>query len=182
MSMKPSSMATAMPTSGMAMPTSGSFVAARPPMAMPTTGSFVAARPMASAMAQPMAVQEPVSLTAGIPDPTAIGAQKQAYEKSLDLQLQKEIANVQQQAQAKKQMVMQQAQQQVAAQSMAIDQEANAQIARLQEASVRHRSTLEKQASGIAMEYNMRKAQEDMMMSQYQIQQQYMAGMQKQSF
>merc|ERR1712151_46176 len=48
-----------------------------------------------------------------------------------------------------------------------------AEVAYLQEESAQHRSILEQQASGLTLQYNQRKAQEDMMMRQYQIQKQY---------
>merc|ERR1719432_66327 len=57
--------------------------------------------------------------------------------------------------------------------NMYVDDQTYAEIAYLQAESAQHRQVLEQQASALALEYNQRKAQEDMMMRQYQIQRQY---------
>merc|ERR1719432_393796 len=57
--------------------------------------------------------------------------------------------------------------------NMYVDDQTYAEIAYLQAESAQHRMVLEQQASALALEYNQRKAQEDMMMRQYQIQRQY---------
>merc|ERR1712032_1541545 len=86
--------------------------------------------------------------------------------------------------QQQKQMLMMGAQQEKAQSYVTIDQYATygnmyvddqtlAEVAYLQAESAQHRQVLEQQASTLALEYNQRKAQEDMMMRQYQIQKQY---------
>lgn len=152
------------------------------------TGPLVEAGPMAAvATPQPMQAmppQEPVSLTEGMPDPASIAAQKQAYQKSINLQLQKAITEVQQQGMSKKQAIAERAaytktqlnleiDQQAAAESMAADQETNTRIKGLQEAAMRQISALENQSMGLVLEYNQRKTQEDLMSSQYQLQREY---------
>merc|ERR1712032_1002157 len=147
--------------------------------AMPSYGggSFVAAPPMP-------AMERPRSLTAGMPDPASIDHQKHQYSRAIDLELQKEAQQVQARAQQQKQMLMMRSQQEKAESYVTIDQYATygnmyvddqtlSEVAFLQAESAQHRQVLEQQASALALEYNQRKAQEDMMMRQYQIQRQY---------
>merc|ERR1712032_456109 len=93
-------------------------------------------------------------------------------------------------AQQQKQMLMMRSQQEKAESHLTIDQYATygnmyvddqtyAEIAYLQAESAQHRQVLEQQASALALEYNQKKAQEDMMMRQYQIQKQYYDNSQK---
>merc|ERR1719382_1971688 len=147
--------------------------------AMPSYGggSFVAAPPMP-------AMERPRSLTAGLPDPASIDHQKHQYSRAIDLELQKEAQQVQARAQQQKQMLMMRSQQEKAESYVTIDQYATygnmyvddqtlSEVAFLQAESAQHRQVLEQQASALSLEYNQRKAQEDMMMKQYQIQRQY---------
>merc|ERR1712032_1777176 len=93
-------------------------------------------------------------------------------------------------AQQQKQMLMMRSQQEKAQSHLTIDQYATygnmyvddqtlAEVAYLQAESAQHRQILEQQASALSLEYNQRKAQEDMMMRQYQIQRQYYDNSQK---
>merc|ERR1712032_1593456 len=86
--------------------------------------------------------------------------------------------------QQQKQMLMMGAQQEKAQSYVTIDQYATygnmyvddqtlAEVAFLQIESAQHRQVLEQQASALALEYNQRKAQEEMMVRQYQTQQQH---------
>merc|ERR1712032_815818 len=59
------------------------------------------------------------------------------------------------------------------------DEQTLAEVAYLQAESAQHRQVLEQQASALTLEYNQRKAQEDMMMRQYQIQKQYYENSQR---
>merc|ERR1719343_454895 len=149
-------------------------------------GSFVGA-PVMPAM---LAMERPRSLTAGMPDPASIDHQKHQYSRAIDLELQKEAQQVQALAQREKQMLMMRSQQEKAQSYVTIDQYATygnmyvddqtlAEVAFLQAESAQHRQVLEQQASALALEYNQRKAQEDMMMRQYQIQSQYYNNSQK---
>merc|ERR1712032_1072568 len=101
-----------------------------------------------------------------------MGIQKQYYENS------------------QKQMLKQRSQQEKAQSHVTIDQYATygnsyvdeqtlAEVAYLQAESAQHRQVLEQQASALTLEYNQRKAQEDMMMRQYQIQKQYYENSQR---
>jgi len=171
-------MMSAMPAMTMAAPTMG---------AMPAYGygggSFVAAPPMPS-YGPAMPAGPPQKLTAGIPDPMSIEQQKLAYSRAIDLELQKEAQQVQARAQAEKQMLMKRSQGEKAQTYLTIDQYAQygnmyvddmtlSEVAYLQGESAQHRLVLEQQASALALEYNQRKAQEDMMVRQYQVQKQY---------
>merc|ERR1740129_986197 len=192
---------TAMP----AMPSygGGSFVGApvMPAMAAPTMaampampsyggGSFVAAPPMPAYGAAMHAMQKPQNLTAGMPDPASIEHQKQQYSRAIDAEQQKEAQQIMAMAQQQKQMLKHRSQQEKAQSHVTIDQYATygnsyvdeqtlAEVAYLQAESAQHRQVLEQQASALALEYNQRKAQEDMMMRQYQIQQQYYQNSQR---
>merc|ERR1740122_409933 len=106
------------------------------------------------------------------------------------MELQKEAQQVQARAQQQKQMLMRGAQQEKAQSYITIDQYAQygnmyvddmtlSEVAYLQEESAQPRLVLEQQASALALEYNQRKAQEDMMMRQYQIQKQYYENSQR---
>merc|ERR1740123_1048337 len=147
----------------------GSFVGAP---VMPAMTTYGAAMP---------AMQKPQNLTAGMPDPASIEHQKHQYSRAIDAEQQKEAQQIMAMAQQQKQMLMRQAQQEKAQSYVTIDQYATygnsyvdeqtlAEVAYLQAESAQHRQVLEQQASALALEYNQRKAQEDMMMRQYQIQ------------
>jgi hypothetical protein len=58
-------------------------------------------------------------------------------------------------------------------QARALDEQTNAQMLQLQEMAVQQKSALEGQAAGLKLEFEQRKAQEDMMIRQYEIQKQY---------
>jgi len=181
----------------MAAPTMAAMPAmtamAAPAMAaMPSYGggSFVAAPPMPAYGAAMPPTGPPQRLTAGMPDPASIEHQKLQYSRAIDLELQKEAQQVQAQAQQQKQMLMMRSKQEKAQSYLTIDQYATygnmyvddqtlAEIAYLQEESAQHRQILEQQASALALEYNQKKAQEDMMMRQYQIQKQYYENSQR---
>merc|ERR1719247_1272210 len=143
------------------------------------TGSYV------SAPGQP-----PPKLTEGMPDPSSVESQKQAYSKSIEAQLRQETGQLAQRNQAQKQALAQMVQQQKAQynlqmdqylqqQAMAVDQQANAEMMMLQEAAMAQKMALEQQAAGLTLEFQQRKAQEEMMAREYQIQRQYYDAEQK---
>merc|ERR1740123_2776346 len=157
----------------MAAPT----MAAMPAMPSYGGGSFVGAPPMPAYGAAMPAMQKPQNLTAGMPDPASIEHQKHQYSRAIDAEQQKEAQQIMAMAQQQKQMLMRQAQQEKAQSYVTIDQYATygnsyvdeqtlAEVAYLQAESAQHRQVLEQQASALALEYNQRKAQEDMMMRQ----------------
>lgn len=152
-------------------------------------GQYVAAvpqygAPMPQQMAQAQMMAPPQKLTEGFPDPASVEKQKAAYEKGLEKQLKENSDMVSKRSEAEKEQLLQQAAQQKAAfnlqlqtqlqqQWRALDEQTNAQMLALQEAAAQQKSTLEGQAAGIKLEWEQRKAQEDMMIRQYDISKQY---------
>lgn len=150
-----------------------------PAPAMMQSGSFVAAPGM-----------PPPKLTDGMPDPSSVESQKNAYSKKIEASLRHETSMLAQRNQAQKQSLAQMVQSQKAQynlqmdqylqqQAMAVDQQANAEMMMLQEAATAQKMALEQQAAGLTLEYQQRKAQEEMMAREYQIQKQYFDAEQK---
>lgn len=127
---------------------------------------------------------QPMQSTANIPDPDSIDRQRAAYHKSIDAQLNQQIQAIQQQAQREKQMLtkgseLEKAQAYVSVDQYAqqygraLDEQTLSEMMRFQEESAQHRAILEQQAASLALEYNQKKAQEDMAFRQYEVQRQY---------
>merc|ERR1719379_3360518 len=66
-----------------------------------------------------------------------------------------------------------QTQSQLQAQNLLLDQQMNSQLMMLQEAAMAQKTTLEQQAAALTLEYQQKKAEEEMLVKQYQIQKQY---------
>jgi len=145
--------------------------------------SFVAPPQGASYVAQPPPGPQPVegTLTKGMPDPSAIDQQRNAYAKALDLELQKSIQAIQEKKAMEKKMLAQAAQQQkqmyelqvdqmVQGQAAQLDEHRNMQLLGLQQEAMNQKIGLENQAAGLKMEYQQRAAQEEMMFKQYELQ------------
>merc|ERR1719506_85176 len=152
-----------------------SYVA--PPVTVQQTASYVAAPQQAVA-------GPPVALTEGIPDPASIKSQQDAYAKALEKQYQDGAAAIAQETKVKKEMLGEQAKQQKAqyqlqvqsqlqAQNLLLDQQMNSQLMMLQEAAMAQKSALEQQAAALTLEWQQKKAEEDMLQKQYEIQKQY---------
>merc|ERR1740123_2181123 len=154
-------------------------MAAMPAMPSYGGGSFVAAPPMAAYGAAMPAMQKPQNLTAGIPDPASIEHQKQQYSRAIDAEQQKEAQQIMAMAQQQKAQSYVTIDQYATYGNSYVDEQTIAEVAYLQAESAQHRQVLEQQASALALEYNQRKAQEDMMMRQYQIQKQYYENSQR---
>jgi hypothetical protein len=155
-----------------------SFVA--PPVQMP---SFVA---------QPPPAQQPQvgDLTKALPDPVAIDKQRNAYAKALDEELQRSIEAIQEKNAMEKKMLAQAAQQQKAlyelqvdqalqGQTAALEEQRNMQLLGLQQDAMNQKIGLENQAAGLKLEYEQRKAQEEMMFRQYELQKSYFEAEQR---
>merc|ERR1719272_2208516 len=145
---------------------------------MTQTASYVAAP------VQQVVAQAPVDLTVGIPNPAQIQSQKDGYAKALEKQYQDGAAAITAETKLKKEMLGEQAKQQKAqytlqvqsqlqAQNLLLDQQMNSQLMMLQEAAMHQKSALEQQAAALSLEYQQKKAEEDMLAKQYQIQTQY---------
>mmetsp|Transcript_85064 Transcript_85064/g.183398 ORF Transcript_85064/g.183398 Transcript_85064/m.183398 type:complete len:428 (-) Transcript_85064:5-1288(-) len=137
--------------------------------------------PAAGPPAEPL---PPPSLTSGIPDPLSIERQKSAYSKGLDDQLKHGTDVLAQQLkqqsdylyavgdQQKRQYNLQ-VDQQIKQQEMLLAQQHNEQLLMLQQAAQQQKSALEHQANALLLEYNQRKAHEELLLQQYQFQRQH---------
>eukprot|EP00434_Breviolum_minutum_P029373 symbB.v1.2.025979.t1/scaffold2560.1/size76387/11 len=125
--------------------------------------------------------QVPPSLTAGLPDPTSIERQKNAYARGLEEQLRHGTDVLAQQLkqqsdylfamgdQRKRQFALQ-VDQEIKQREMELAQQHNEQLLLLQQAAQQQKSALEHQANALLLEYNQKKAQEDLSYQQYQFQ------------
>ncbi|CAE8712002.1 unnamed protein product [Polarella glacialis] len=125
--------------------------------------------------------QPPGSLTANMPDPASIESQKDAYSRSLEEQARKgeELLKMQQKQQvdaiyqaseAQKKQLLCQIDQQAKQQELEISQRYAQQVMSLQQEFQNQKMILERQAHDLAMEYQKRKSQEDMLHQQYEMQ------------
>eukprot|EP00930_Biecheleria_cincta_P097825 TRINITY_DN89513_c0_g1_i1.p1 TRINITY_DN89513_c0_g1~~TRINITY_DN89513_c0_g1_i1.p1 ORF type:complete len:336 (-),score=76.62 TRINITY_DN89513_c0_g1_i1:165-1172(-) len=132
----------------------------------------------------PQGAAMPPSLTSDMPDPTAISRQKDNYMKMLEQQLQQSISVLDQRVkyqrdalqiqheQQKKQLLMQ-LDQNIKAQDMALTQQYSEQLMSLQLQNTSHKAALEQQAMQLSMDYEQRKAEEDLYRAQYEMQKQH---------
>jgi len=129
----------------------------------------------------PVEPQVPPSLTAGIPDPASIERQKHSYAKGLDDQLKHGTDVLAQQlkqqsdylfalADQRKRQYALQVDQEIKQREMDLAQQHNEQLLLLQQAAQQQKSALEHQANALLLEYNQKKAQEDLVYQQYQFQ------------
>ncbi|CAK9095928.1 unnamed protein product [Durusdinium trenchii] len=123
----------------------------------------------------------PPSLTAGLPEPNSIERQKNAYARGLEEQLRHGTDVLAQQLkqqsdyllamgdQRKRQYALQ-VDQEIKQREMELAQQHNEQLLLLQQAAQQQKSALEHQANALLLEYNQKKAQEDLAYQQYQFQ------------
>lgn len=120
-----------------------------------------------------------------IPNPSTVDAQKSACKQELEKQFKEAIVQIEGQREATKNMLRQSAQrqkdqftlqagQQLEAKKAHLDHNLNQQILKIQEAAMQHRRMLEEKAAAVTLDYQHRKAHEDLLMQQYQLQQQFM--------
>lgn len=120
----------------------------------------------------------PPCLTAGLPDPEAIERQKASYGKDLDEQLKQGsvVLNEQLKQQTdylyavgdhQKRQYALQIDQQIKSQEMVLAQQHNEQILMLQQAAQQQKAALEHQATALLLEYNQKKAEEDLLVQQF---------------
>jgi len=124
-----------------------------------------------------------MALTKGIPDPSSIDRQKANYARGLEEQLQAGTSVLNQQLkqqtdylyavgdQEKRQYALQ-VDQRIKQQEMDLAKQHNEQVMMLQQAAQQQKSALEHQANALLLEYNQKKAQEDLLVQQYQFQKQ----------
>ncbi|CAK0871275.1 unnamed protein product [Prorocentrum cordatum] len=173
---------TAQPVTGPGSAPAPAYAAAAPP------GAAVYQQPQLPVVYGAPPVQpvgppsKPPALTTGMPDPQAVEVQKAAYNRSLEEQAQQgeELLRMQQKqqvdyiyqaAEEQKRQLMLQIDQQAKAQELQLSQQYGQQVMSLQQEFQHQKLLLEKQASELAMEYQMRKSHEEMLEQQYQMQQ-----------
>jgi len=128
--------------------------------------------------------EPPQPLTTGFPDPVAIERQKAAYARGLNEQLQHGTEVLAQQLkqqsdylfsmgdQQKRQYELQ-VNQHIKQQELALAQQHNEQLLMLQHAAQQQKAALEHQSNALILEYNQRKAHEDIRNQQYQFAKQH---------
>lgn len=128
-------------------------------------------------------LQPPVSLTNGLPTPETIRKQRDAYAQMLDQQLAQGMRVLQAQVKHQTEYLRAQAEQQknqfhlqidmeVKQQSMALAQTQAEQTISLQQQASQQRQRLEAQAMMLGMDYQKKKAEEDMRLQQYEMENQ----------
>jgi len=119
-----------------------------------------------------------------IPTPDTVAAQKSAYKSALDKQFAQALAQIENERETKKVMLRNQAQQQkdqyglqarsqLEAKKLELDTRLNTQLATLQETAMQHRKVLEEKAAALTLDYQQKKANEELLVKQYQIQKQF---------
>jgi len=150
----------------------------------PVVGTYDAPQPsmMSAAGTMPVtapAPQPPQRLTEGLPDPGAIESQKSAYTKGLDEQLRQGAAILNQQlkqqmdqlhalGEQQKQKYFVQVDHEIKSQELGLVQQFKEQLLMVQQAASQQKRILGQQATALLMEYNNKKAQEDLLMEEYQ--------------
>jgi len=143
---------------------------------LPTSLSYVP--PVASDLSQPPML--PQRLTEGIPDPASIEAQKTKYARDLDDQLQRGAAILNQQlkqqmeqlhklADDQKKQYFVQVDHEIKSQELGLVQQFKEQLLMVQQAASQQKRILGQQATGLMLEYYQKKAREDCMVEEYQI-------------
>jgi len=133
------------------------------------------------------AAPPPTSLTAGLVEPAKLQAEREAYDKALNAQRDKQIDGVNQEAEIKKKMLQQTAEtqikqrelqlnEQVQMSSFQIEKEAQDMITGLNEAAIQQKTMLDERIAIATAEYNKKKAIEDMAMKSYQLQKSWYDG------
>merc|ERR1719353_672173 len=127
---------------------------------------------------------EPPNLTAGIPTPEQIAAQKVQFAAALDKQLKEAIETVQKETSIEKEMIKFNADKQIALYNMQVDEKLTEAMAladeqatfamlELNKAKVERNLQLNAQANGLVMDYEMKAVQTELATKQYQFNVQY---------
>jgi len=155
------------------------MVGSRPTIASEAM-SHGASRLPVSAMPQPsvqpslsLEMKPPGTLTQGLPDPRAVEQQREQYMRTLDEQLKQgaEVLNAQLKQQQEcllrmgdqeKRQFGLQVDQRIKQQELELVQQHNQQLLMLQQAAQQQKAALEQQANALLLEYNQKKAAEDL--------------------
>lgn len=136
------------------------------------------------------AVAAPPPAAAPLPDPASIDEQKQAYSRSLDLQLEHGNASLKAQnderkrqlyeaAEQRKQALILQIDQAMKVQEMALDEQTHQAMMQLKQAFYEQRAALDHQAASLTLEYQQRKMHEEFASTQAEMQRQYLENQQQ---
>lgn len=142
------------------------------------------APPMSAASVPPSA--PPPSLTANIPDPAAVAAQKDQHLRNLDAQLQQGLLTIDQTFKEKREGMFAQAEKQKVDFYMKVDQEVKMQeldldkqflsvVQYVKQEATRQRALLQQQAMTLTFQYQERKVEEDMLAQQFELHKQQTA-------
>jgi hypothetical protein len=126
-------------------------------------------------------LQPPPRLTSGLPDPQSIAKQREQYLKALEEQERQAIAVLEQQraqqvgllraqGEQQKEKFFLEVNQQVSQNDIVLTQQHSEQMMVLNQQYSQQRGILENQANTLIMEFQQKKAQEEMMMQHYQLQ------------
>lgn len=148
---------------------------------LPTSGVVSIDRQQASQFQPDDALKAPPRLTSGIPDPSAIAQQREAYLRALEEQERQAINVLEQQRQQQVNLLRAQGDQQkkkfflevnqqVSQNDIVMTQQHSEQMMVLNQQYSQQRGLLENQANTLIMEYQQKKAHEDMMLQQYKLQ------------
>eukprot|EP00929_Paragymnodinium_shiwhaense_P119138 TRINITY_DN91015_c0_g1_i1.p1 TRINITY_DN91015_c0_g1~~TRINITY_DN91015_c0_g1_i1.p1 ORF type:complete len:309 (+),score=85.27 TRINITY_DN91015_c0_g1_i1:82-1008(+) len=162
----------------------GSNLARVPSMAVSTASMLAPLSSRGPPLAAPPHVPAPQPLTVGLPDPNSVQNQKAGFIKSLDEQLKTGAASLDQQVREQREQVRAQAEQQKAIFAMQVDQEVRmqemkvehrfaTQVKELKQQAMRQRAALEQQALQLSLEYQGRRAEQDMQVQHYTLQQEH---------
>lgn len=127
-----------------------------------------------------MSLQAPVPLTSGMPDPVTIAKQREAYAKMLDEQLKQGVTVLEAQlkhqsdylraqANQQKNMFRMQLEMEIAQQEMALAQQHAEQTMALNQQAAQQKQQLESQALMLSIEYQKKRAEEDVQRKQYEM-------------
>lgn len=115
---------------------------------------------------------EELSTSRGIPDPSAIAQQREAYSRSLDHQLERGSLSLQEQHRARKQQLYIAAQQrkktlmlqvdkEMREKELALDDQKHQALLGLRKAMLDQQATLDQQAASLTLEYQQRQLQDE---------------------
>jgi len=132
----------------------------------------------------PAGPQAPASLTAGIPTPSQIAAQKAQFAEALDKQLKEAVETVKKETEIEKQMVKFNTDKQISLYNMQVDEKLAELTAAAAEAStvsdlelkkalVERTLQLNSQAQGLIFDYNMKSTQQELLERKAAFEQQY---------
>mmetsp|Transcript_57331 Transcript_57331/g.89209 ORF Transcript_57331/g.89209 Transcript_57331/m.89209 type:complete len:400 (+) Transcript_57331:56-1255(+) len=165
------------------IPSSGSHV---PPVLVPSgsyTPPVIAARIPASGSYCGPPLRE-------LPDPETVERQREAYREALDNQFHTGLAQIAAEREAKREFLKQQAEQakaqfalqvqsQLDSKHLALDSGLNSKLMEFQETAMIHRKNLEEKAAGLTLDYQQKKASEELLQRQYMIQKHFVESERK---